>query len=152
MEASSARQLLAQEYRAKAIQRKNRRIQDLDYYRNLQRPAPGVEVGDDVVVTSRHIPGDERWGRVTNVARVWITVKLPADDEQLFRLDTQHSKDGRDQFDTAAQLEHDKLVEAAKKALRDRQIDVSSRAQLPDGHLIAMADLLAALGQPAAET
>lgn len=124
-------------------------MRDLDFYRNLRRPAADVNVGDDVRVQD-FTRNRFDWGRVTKVARVWITVKTPAYGEQQFRRDNGNSKVGECRFATCAQVEFDGDVVAATKLLNDRRVETFT-AHLPDAHLIALADLLHALDQPAKE-
>lgn len=52
-------------------------------------------------------------------------------------------------FKTPEQAEFDHLVKAAKRVLRDHRVEVVSRAKVPDGHLIAIADLLEEIDLPA---
>jgi hypothetical protein len=122
-------------------------MRNLDYYRSLQRPATDVKVGDEVTVYMQ-VRGYEETGVVTSVARVWITVK--ALREYRFRRDTQYEgkNDFGCRFKTPEQAEFDQHLRQAERVLRDHRVDVVSRAIVPDGHLIAMADLLTALDTP----
>lgn len=125
-------------------------MRDLDYYRNLRRPAADVNVGDDVVIATTYrplLPGF--YGHVTNAARVWITVRAAGYGEYRFRRDTQADKDDHYRFATPEQEEYDKRATVAEHVLRDHRVNVQSHGKVPDGHLIALADLLTALDQPA---
>ena len=118
----------------------------LDYYRSLKRPAADVKVGDEVAVHATY-RDTMFWGRVTAVARVWITVQSAGVSKYRFRRDTQVDTDGHYRFAMPEQVEFDERVKQAKKALYDRGMSTHSRV-LSDGHLIAVADLLTALDTP----
>jgi hypothetical protein len=126
-------------------------MRDLDYYRSLKRPAADVSADDEVIVHLMYRAGSFS-GRVTKTARVWINVRAPGYGEYRFRLDTQTDGLGQYRFATPEQYEFDERLKAAQRVLREHRVDVLSQAMVPDGHLIAMADLLAALDTPADTT
>lgn len=140
-------------------------MRDLDEYRNLRRPALSVEVGDEVVIAdngTRDLRRSTTRGRVEKVGPVWITVSVRAsrttgkkDREYRFHRDTQsqsesHGGWGGLQFATLEQHKHDLRVIRAWKVLIARNFVFQPRSkQLPDGQLIAVAELLTELEKPA---
>lgn len=124
-------------------------MRDLDYYRNLRRPAADVAADDEVAIKALYNDRID-WGRVVKTGRVWLTIKTPGHSEQQFHRSTQMGKDEHYRFVTPEQYEFDQQVKAAEKALSDRRISMTG-ASLSAAQVIAMADLLAALDQPAKE-
>lgn len=122
-------------------------MRDLDFYRNLRRPAADVKVGDDVVITSVYTPRCIEQAIVTRADK-WIGATTKRGQDLLFRHATAGSGDER--LGTAEQAGHDARVLMAVGRLTARGIKMQF-SEFPDAHLIAMADLLTALDQPATE-
>ena len=123
-------------------------MRDLDYYRNLRRPAADVKVGDDVVITGVYTPRRIEKAIVTR-ADAWIGATTERGQDLLFQRATAGCGDER--LGTAEQAGHDARVLTAVGKLMARGIKMSFN-DFPDAHLIAMADLLAELDQTASAT